>query len=257
MKTTDEPQGDAVKALREALEPFAKLADAINQADDEWPDSQTVYVTLGDCRRALRVIKSNEVEPSRIKAALKIARTFVAGTDDGDREYILNVIDDALNLSAPDAVAAEPVAWRWRDFPDEPWTYEPWDFISDGGLTILRDHTTVEPLYRQPPPPASTPDLDAWIEREFSGNGVALRLETDPPDKGEPFMSMATAKELTRRAVREVWPASTEGGKPVAWMRGHHTPSSPHGPDEWNVDFVYGDDSPEGDGWVPLYRRPQ
>lgn len=43
--------------------------------------------------------------------------------------------------------------------------------------------------------------LDAWIEREFTGHGVAVRREDDPPIPGEPLMSMAEAKELTRRAV--------------------------------------------------------
>ncbi len=46
-------------------------------------------------------------------------------------------------------------------------------------------------------------DLDTWIEHEYAGNGVAIRRETEPPIPGEPFMSMAVAKELTRRAVRE------------------------------------------------------
>ena len=45
--------------------------------------------------------------------------------------------------------------------------------------------------------------LDAWIEREFSGHGVAIRGRSDPPIPGEPFMPMAVAKELTRRAVAE------------------------------------------------------
>ena len=45
--------------------------------------------------------------------------------------------------------------------------------------------------------------LDSWIEREFAGYGVAIRRESDPPIPGEPFMSMAIAKELTRQAVAE------------------------------------------------------
>jgi len=49
--------------------------------------------------------------------------------------------------------------------------------------------------------------MNAWIEREFAGHGVAIRRETDPPIPGEPFMSMADAKELTRRAVAiATWP---------------------------------------------------
>lgn len=45
--------------------------------------------------------------------------------------------------------------------------------------------------------------LNDWIEREFAGCGVAVRREDEPPIPGEPLMSMATAKELTRRAVAE------------------------------------------------------
>src|SRR3990167_4767163 len=37
----------------------------------------------------------------RTVAALKIARQFTAGTDDGDREYILNIIDAALAAPVP------------------------------------------------------------------------------------------------------------------------------------------------------------
>ena len=47
------------------------------------------------------------------------------------------------------------------------------------------------------------PHLDMWIEREFSGHGRALRHPDEPPLEGEPWMSMADAKELTRRAVAE------------------------------------------------------
>ena len=43
---------------------------------------------------------------------------------------------------------------------------------------------------------------------------------------------------------------------PTAWYRGVRTPSSPHGPEEWDAEVCYGDDPPEGDGWLPLYRSP-
>jgi Lar family restriction alleviation protein len=41
---------------------------------------------------------------------------------------------------------------------------------------------------------------------------------------------------------------------PCAWMRGVYQPSSPCGPQEYDVELVYGDDQPDGDGWQPLYR---
>lgn len=51
--------------------------------------------------------------------------------------------------------------------------------------------------------------LEMWITKNFSGHGVAVRRKEDPAIPGEPFISMATAKELTRRAVLEF------AGKPV------------------------------------------
>lgn len=46
-----------------------------------------------------------------------------------------------------------------------------------------------------------TIELEAWIARKYSGLGRALRNRDDPPLEGEPWMSMAEAKELTRQAV--------------------------------------------------------
>ena len=57
------------------------------------------------------------------------------------------------------------------------------------------------------------PSLEAWIEHEFSGYGMAVRNKDDPPITGEPLMSMAVAKELTRRAVRAAL-AKAEGRTP-------------------------------------------
>lgn len=52
-------------------------------------------------------------------------------------------------------------------------------------------------------------DLELWIEREYSGFGIAVRRKEDPPIEGEPFMSMAIAKDLTRRAVAAFTPPAT------------------------------------------------
>jgi hypothetical protein len=42
---------------------------------------------------------------------------------------------------------------------------------------------------------------------------------------------------------------------PTAWMRGIRC-AAPGEPDEWDVDFVYGEDEPDNTkGWIPLYRR--
>lgn len=55
-------------------------------------------------------------------------------------------------------------------------------------------------------------DLNTWIEREFAGWGVATRAADAPAHPDEPFMSMAVAKDLVRRAVAEFGP--TGGEKP-------------------------------------------
>ena len=47
------------------------------------------------------------------------------------------------------------------------------------------------------------PEIDAWVEKHFGGRGRALRERSDPPLDGEPWMSMAEAKDLTRLAVIE------------------------------------------------------
>lgn len=60
-------------------------------------------------------------------------------------------------------------------------------------------------------------NLDTWIEREFRGYGMAMRRREDPPIPGEPLMSMAVAKELTRKAVRAFAPpAPTVGREEIA-----------------------------------------
>lgn len=45
-------------------------------------------------------------------------------------------------------------------------------------------------------------------------------------------------------------------GFPCAWYLPHPPINTPHGPGEWEVDVVYGDEAPEGNGWRPLYEHP-
>lgn len=40
---------------------------------------------------------------------------------------------------------------------------------------------------------------------------------------------------------------------PKAWMKGYVSHLGPSGPDEHDVDCVYGSDPPEGEGWQPLF----
>lgn len=49
----------------------------------------------------------------------------------------------------------------------------------------------------------------------------------------------------------------TTNVRPTAWMKGHVSQIGSNGPDEYDVDCVYGDDPPEGSGWIPLYRLPK
>lgn len=42
--------------------------------------------------------------------------------------------------------------------------------------------------------------IDEWIAEEFSGHGVAVRRQDQPPISGEPFMSMQVAKHFAKLA---------------------------------------------------------
>lgn len=48
--------------------------------------------------------------------------------------------------------------------------------------------------------PINIDDLDAWIEKNFSGRGRAIRKEDEKPYPGEPYMSMREAESLIRKA---------------------------------------------------------
>lgn len=41
--------------------------------------------------------------------------------------------------------------------------------------------------------------------------------------------------------------------RPSAWARPIRQPSTPNGPAEYDVDMVWGDDRPSGEGWIPLF----
>lgn len=57
---------------------------------------------------------------------------------------------------------------------------------------------------------------------------------------------MAALEQLEHDRLRRV---------PTAWMRGVKSGGSSHEPPQWDVEFSYGDDEPEGNGWLPLYGR--
>lgn len=69
-------------------------------------------------------------------------------------------------------------------------------------------------------PKVAPESLEAWIDREFSGYGMAVRRQEDPPIPGEPLMSMAIAKDLVRQAVGQTEPGGAffiERGDETAW----------------------------------------
>ena len=80
---------------------------------------------------------------------------------------------------------------------------------------------------------------------------VAASMERD----GEPYWE--SDKDIILEALRL---AANSGWQPnekvVAWGRGVHSPSTPNGPAEYDLDLVADEDQPEGEGWFPLYRRP-
>lgn len=45
-------------------------------------------------------------------------------------------------------------------------------------------------------------NIEQWIKANFDGRGVAVREPDENPIPGEPFMSMAVAKDLVRRFAR-------------------------------------------------------
>lgn len=84
---------------------------------------------------------------------------------------------------------------------------------------------------------AATTASEAYLQQELrrlhaaiEGEPIAFRKEMTPP---------ASASNLV-----DPWP--------IGWIRGvcSHVPGEP---DEWDVEFSYGDDRPEGSGWRPVY----
>lgn len=65
-------------------------------------------------------------------------------------------------------------------------------------------YSAIHPLIAGPAAKAAILEadwLEAWIDREFTDHGVAIRFRDDDPIPGEPFMSMEIAKQLTRQAA--------------------------------------------------------
>lgn len=102
-------------------------------------------------------------------------------------------------------------------------------------------------------------DLRAALPRAFEAGWRTAVNWSDRDDLhadiGSPAYCADRDKELAKLSGEHA-PDETAGEPvPTAWMRGIRS-YIPGEPDEWNADFSYGDDRPDGDGWVPLYRMP-
>lgn len=75
-----------------------------------------------------------------------------------------------------------------------------------------------------------------------------------PQGLGTTYDPVATAAILAMD--RRASPPAPPVRKVFGWARGVHQPSTPHDPAEYDIDFVYGDDQPSGEGWFAVYREP-
>lgn len=87
-------------------------------------------------------------------------------------------------------------------------------------------------------PPAATAGRFVEVEDDV-GKSISIGEWIERPDK-------LWALRLERAELRLI---------PSAWMRGASQPGGPWGPTEYDWELVAGDDQPEGDGWIALYRR--
>ena len=97
-------------------------------------------------------------------AACRDVATAASGHDDTDAIADPLQVADHVSLAlgippehrkshTPPLGEGKAVAWRWRDSVDEPWSYEPWAYMSDDAVADLRrKHKIVQPLYASPPP---------------------------------------------------------------------------------------------------------
>ena len=94
--------------------------------------------------------------------------------------------------------------------------------------------------------------------RERAAKVATDRYDVAPEDDSEPAAFHAGWERCARQiATAKVNSPPTSEARVTAWARAIHTPSSAHGPAEYDVDMVWGDDPPDGDGWFPLYREPR
>jgi hypothetical protein len=80
--------------------------------------------------------------------------------------------------------------------------------IADAVSAVEEAANLIETLQQTLAEPATGVDHEAWIAQHFTGHGVALRRKDDTAIPGEPFMSMAVAKDICRKALALAEPAT-------------------------------------------------
>jgi hypothetical protein len=87
-------------------------------------------------------------------------------------------------------------------------------YVDEGSLGyVLRTRAWLDKVhlrdgYMQPPSGADAksdakPSIQDAVDKKFFGCGAAIRREEDPPIPGEPYVSLAYAKELACELLRE------------------------------------------------------
>lgn len=94
----------------------------------------------------------------------------------------------------------------------------------------------------------NTRDIDCakkFTSKQAAEEFIATVLLNDPAFKAAEHVMLSAS------------PSPPVGERASAWYRGHKTPSTPHGPAEYDVDMIWGEDAPDGEGWKPLYAAPR
>ena len=101
--------------------------------------------------------------------------------------------------------------------------------------------------YREPQPFTVNPLNNRLSMQEISAGN-------DPRQKPVLAMQFDSLNDM-HEAARFIM-AMRHESQPTAWMKGYTSPGTPNGPPEHDIECVYGDDPPPGDGWLPLFRSP-
>lgn len=95
--------------------------------------------------------------------------------------------------------------------------------------------------------------------REYLERIKPLCTADEKPVAAPPVVGHVTAEPSDSYSAEGSGPAAGGADQPwpTAWMRGVTSYCGANEPPEHDAEFSYGDDKPEGDGWVPLYRAAE